>query len=511
MKQRLLLFVVLLFLLAACAGLGGLLGQDPGPQGTDTPGPVGSSAQGLGLRTEIETTGRIVCGDGRPLRNARIELYDSDQASPAVKSDIGDERMDADYTDSEGKFRLLGSADELDRTRPDVYLRIVYENTLSGSTSDGRAITSKVVVVGDDPLPTSSKTRYDNTPAHWDFVSPRLVLGDVQLGGDCAIYNSAQDMVNDWMSMTGTAFPAPRNEARIQRWTALLDTKEIRHTAYTEYDIVRMPTRYATGEYGDIRRLIFHELAHAMRFGLHSGRDHWNLDLGNFQYARVHTLDYHAAGDNCSQSCAEGYAFSEGWSDFWELRAGLPGTTTAPELDSYAPAYDPRDAVHQWETEGNVRDRLRFMAFCLGGRYGNGYAQLAQVMINHAGEIHSLPDFEKFARQDLPEVSLCLDSGQGEICNTFCKQSSECDKAASSCKFCRMVANGDVSTARCTADAALPTVAPNPFPTTLQPTLKPVPTPTPARVCDIRKMWCQYLDRCAFPAECDAAEASANP
>ncbi|HEY9841050.1 MAG: hypothetical protein ACAI44_38080, partial [Candidatus Sericytochromatia bacterium] len=62
-----------------------------------------------------------------------------------------------------------------------------------------------------------------------------------------------------------------------------------------------------------------------------------------------------------------------------------------------------------------------------------------------------------------------------------------------------------------TADAALPTVAPNPFPTTLQPTLKPVPTPTPARVCDIRKMWCQYLDRCAFPAECDAAEASANP
>jgi Transthyretin-like family len=384
----------------------------------------------------VEAKGRLLCG-GVPLARLPVELWDSDVRG----SVLGDDFIDAGITEDNGTFYLSGSGGD-PGSRPDVYVRAIFGAAIPGFAADGTPFESRVDVENE-----AGETRFDKS-AVLDESIGTVDFGDLELqdfSGDCNVFIAARDVVNDWHSLMRERFAAPGGEARILRWSAVDGT-----APHAAYDIVKLPrdvSRTST-----VRSTLFHELGHVIWFSTHSRHDHWVLDLSAFVYARAHRLDYHArdAGAACNSSfCAEGFAWSEGFADFWQLRAGL----SDPTLDRYTPFVVPPDPSQEWEYEGNVRNRLRFLAGCASTSPAEGYRQVYSTGRRPIPlyTIHSLPDFEAYFLADHPEAASCISRNSVDFCNRLCNTSADC---GGSCPRCFAAWQGDVRVSTCKPESA---------------------------------------------------------
>lgn len=400
----------------------------------DSPSTLQATAAPLTLNGTInaEGSGRILCG-GRPLSDVPVEIWDSDGRG----SDIADDLIASGFTGEDGRFNLRGTGGD-PLSGPDVYVRVLYGAQVEDFTSGGSRFVSRVDI--EDEI---ARTRYNNTDRHaHDNLVGVADFGDIELqtlSRDCDIFWHARDVVRDWHLLMSRPFPAAGNEARILRWSYGFATP------HTPYDIVKLPTNY--GARTDLRSQLFHELGHTIGFNIHSNHLHWLADLSTFVYARRHHPAYHArdAGSACiTQECAEGFAWSEGFAEFWQERAVLP-LRVEPRM--YTPHVRPGDPGQEWEYEGNVRNRLLFLAGCLGGA-GTGYRDvvLAAMRPLPLYSIHSLPDFEAYALSDYPNLQTCIDNNASNVCGRLCRSNADCGGA---CSTCQPVTYGDTVVSEC--------------------------------------------------------------
>lgn len=115
-----------------------------------------------------------------------------------------------------------------------------------------------------------------------------------------------------------------------------------------------------------------HEFGHVIRHSLDGDGNHWNLDNLQYLYGRDH--------DHCSQfgNANAGYAFNEGWADFWE------------DNTSCCPADVKNESI-----EGTVAHDLNTLSTCAGGKAG-----LVAVLARGQNIIHSDTEFRiQYARQ----------------------------------------------------------------------------------------------------------------
>lgn len=131
---------------------------------------------------------------------------------------------------------------------------------------------------------------------------------------------------------------------------------------YTWYDEVRWPSGLSPA--GSTPR---HEFAHAVRHSLDGGFGHFFGDMVAFQYPQHHSAT------SCDQRTNPGFAFNEGWAQYW---AGTKSTPCPGRPGDYS-------------IERNVAGALRG----LQRTCGLTRADMVQVLASNPGRIHSYEAF----------------------------------------------------------------------------------------------------------------------
>jgi hypothetical protein len=155
----------------------------------------------------------------------------------------------------------------------------------------------------------------------------------------------------DYTRETGAVPPAGHYD--IEYWSGVYAG-----TPWTNLDTTHWPRQYPIGAVN------YHEFAHSVRHTLDGDGNHFNWDAIRFAYARHHDLP---------DKTNEGFAFNEGWAEFW-----------AGQVHRYHDPIDP-------EVEGDVAWELTLLAaFKRVGRPG-----MVAILANNPGSIHSIGDFEQ--------------------------------------------------------------------------------------------------------------------
>ena len=319
--------------------------------GSGEPENVARTSQRLDAR--VRAVGRLTCNDA-PLIGVRVDMMNSNSDTDT----ISDQYMGTGYTDSNGNFSFEGvggDSGSFSWSNPDVYVRANYD-TYVGST--------RVRVTNE-----LDNARVDETPQHdHDNQSAGSII---QIGTrnftslDCALWQNGTAAVRDFQAVTGT--PIPSGKYDMERWSAIYSG-----TPWTNVDTTHWPTNY--GSYSQVN---FHEFGHSVRHSLDGDSSHFNWDVTRFVYARNHSS---------SDKTNEGFAFNEGWAEYWATRGG-------DWVQFYSPAND-------WEVEGNVAAELKRLSRCAG----IGDAKMVDVLRGHAGAIHSMEEYRAYFDQAHPNA-----------------------------------------------------------------------------------------------------------
>ncbi len=131
------------------------------------------------------------------------------------------------------------------------------------------------------------------------------------------------------------------------------------------------PPGYVTGYGGGgDDSLTGHEFGHVIRHGYDGDATHFFGDAAAYLYPRGHT--------HCMQSGSLGYAFNEGWAEYWAHDYG-----PAPHCEGRVP--------DDYEVEGNVAAALADLeARCYNGDRG----AMVRVLQSNRGTIHSFQEFQ---------------------------------------------------------------------------------------------------------------------
>ena len=299
----------------------------------------------------VHVTGDIFCSDNgtvAPLAHARIEMMDSD----ADGSTIFDDTMGQSTTDGSGHFDFSGSGGDpgsYSWSRPDVYVRV----TLSDED-----LTPFPVRLTDE---LNSARSWDSPEHDHDNVEGDVVIGSFTWGtsydpnavhnsSQCGVWLKARKEYLDYTSIAGQY--APPYHYDVEYWTGVFPITT--ETPWTNTDTTHWPRHYV-----DIPT-VTHEFGHAIRHSLDGNQDEFNLDVVRFVYAQSHDL---------CDSHNQGFAFNEGWAEYWADTVGC-NKTLHPDV------------------EGDVADALKAMSECTGGRSG-----MLTVLQNNPGSIHSIGEF----------------------------------------------------------------------------------------------------------------------
>ncbi len=178
----------------------------------------------------------------------------------------------------------------------------------------------------------------------------------------CAIWRGLHLAHRDFRDLMGTTPPTGSGGLLIQAdapgETPLTDDVEIWWTpGYV--------TGYAGGGDDSITR---HEFGHVIRHGYDGDATHFFGDVAAYGYLRGHT--------SCLKSGA-GYAFNEGWAEYW--------------AHDYSPAPEcPGLAADDYDVEGNVAAALSDIeARC----YGGNRVPMVDILRSNRGTIHSFAEF----------------------------------------------------------------------------------------------------------------------
>jgi hypothetical protein len=175
----------------------------------------------------------------------------------------------------------------------------------------------------------------------------------------CAIWAAASRANRDYRRLTGRELPSRGVEIRADAVTA--------GVPFTPGTRMHWPGDYPAGTVGPgDDATVRHEFGHVIRHGLDGSEAHFLGDAARFNYLQFH--------NPCSQTNL-GFAFNEGWAQFWAQRfAGAPDCGRPGDMT----------------TEGNVAAALTaLLANCAGG----DRALMVDVLRRNPGTIHSFFEF----------------------------------------------------------------------------------------------------------------------
>lgn len=186
----------------------------------------------------------------------------------------------------------------------------------------------------------------------------------------CAIWAGVHHAYEDYRAATGgSALPSRGVEIQADAITA--------GVPFTPHTSIWWPGGYPAGDgAAPDDSTTRHEFGHVIRHGFDGDLGHFLGDVVTHNY-----LQHHSA---CNKT-GLGFAFNEGWAEYWERN--VPGPDECPW-----PAED-------WEVEGNVARALTELeARCTAGRRD----LMVDVLRRNAGRIHSYPEFAALLGCPLP-------------------------------------------------------------------------------------------------------------
>ncbi len=293
-----------------------------------------------GASVNFEVKGQWLCnnrGTVAPLSGARVELWE-----PGDWSTLWiDNKLGATHTNSAGSYSFkvrAGSNFEL-------YAKVVMND-------------DQGVHLGDWYSFSDWDTETQTTTSHSGVVN----LGGYEIsreGGKgtpkCAMFQGAHNAYQNYKQIVGS--PPPDTSYLISSDFPCCGVP------FTTTDTTHWPDGYQTGFAGDKDggySVNFHEFAHSVRHSFDGGFLHFLADAARYGYAKTHEL--------CLVS-NEGFAFNEGWAEFWAQTPATCGDGT------------------NFSQEGNVAAALTGLEKCANR------ATLVRVLRENPEAIHSYSQF----------------------------------------------------------------------------------------------------------------------
>jgi hypothetical protein len=290
----------------------------------------------------FEVKGQWTCdnrGTVTPLAGARVELW-----RPGGISTLWiDEKLGATHTNASGAYSFGVRADD----NFDLYSKVVMND-------------DQGVHLGDWYSLSDWDTETQTTGSHAGVVN----LGTYQISHEngagtpkCAAFQGAHNAYQNYKQLMGTAPPDASY--------LISSDYPCCGVPFTTLDTTHWPDGYETG-YGPKDpdggyAVNFHEFAHSVRHSFDGGALHFLYDAARFGYPKSHEL--------CLVS-NEGFAFNEGWAEFW---AHTPG-----------PCANPTD----FNVEGNVAAALTGLEGCANRQ------TMVRVLKENPESIHSYAEFK---------------------------------------------------------------------------------------------------------------------
>jgi hypothetical protein len=302
----------------------------------------------------VHVHGRILFLDAhdqtvKPLAGVKVEAWDSDIDGQIHFPSI-DDFMGSSFTDANGDYAFDasgGDGGDWSWSRPDVYVKVVFVN------QDGKLrLTDEF---NNTQYYVSDMHNHDNSEGDVS-IGPLIVTGaeivQADRGNKVQVWNGATIAYNEFVNSFG---PIPSGNYDVEYFGGW-DTG----TPWTNLNTTHWPNTYPTGG-GDITSR--HEFGHTIRHSLDGDDAHFFGDLVRFAYARYH--------DNCPET-NEGFAFNEGWAEYWSHAGGRSISGSKP-----------------MENECIVN----FLLSDLEKKMPGGRKDMIDVLRQNPGTIHSFDEF----------------------------------------------------------------------------------------------------------------------
>jgi hypothetical protein len=289
-----------------------------------------------------------------PLKFARVEIMDSDSDTDTILDDT----LGTGNTDANGHFEIDGSGGDGGSfwwSKPDVYARVDLSDDYPRVLPPEYGGKAHPVRCTDE----LNSARGCDSPEHdHDNISGNVDVGSWAWGNKTessapTVWLASRDAFVRFVEAFHNIPPAGYYD--IEYWSGIWTG-----TPWTNLDATHWPIHYTT----DGGRVNSHEFGHSVRHSFDGGQNHFNWDVTRFVYARYHDL---------CDSTNHGFAFNEGWAEFW---AGDTGGCNAT-LD--------------FEVEGDVANALAQVASCCEAKT----AGLLQTLNFNPGRIHSFDEFRQ--------------------------------------------------------------------------------------------------------------------
>jgi hypothetical protein len=305
--------------------------------------------------TRVHAFGRLVfmdeSGKLSGLGRVQVKLMDEDFGPT-------DTEMAHGFTDADGHFDLTGSSSDshcigAGCARPDPYVEFILEE-------DHR-------VDIQNPVGNSARTQ---TPTHADTCGD-INFNDVQWSGstiEAILYARAQRTYQKFNDLTGDP-RLPQSDGLVTVMYPDGITSQ-----YTFFDTIHWPA------FTDIRKSFFvldHEFGHRIRDGADGDNNHWNWDNWRFFYGHLH--------DFTSSGPTEGFAFHEGWAEYFNSVVDPDLHLTVKDFVPDGHWTGPLDE----SIEGFVANRLFELSNACGG-----FPAMWQTLKANPGTIHSFAEFQ---------------------------------------------------------------------------------------------------------------------
>lgn len=187
---------------------------------------------------------------------------------------------------------------------------------------------------------------------------PETNFGNINFNNiHCKSYIKFYNALKDYRNRAGINLPIK---------TLHIQTGAVLHggSAYALINTVKIPKSYSLGKITD--ELAKHEVAHIARHSMDGDFAHFMYDVGRFWYMRNH---------NCGTQSNDGYAFNEGWAEFWASECN--GTYGSKRTD--------------YQYEGNVAKALRR----LKSACKSSDSRFITLLKSNKGKIHSFSAFNQ--------------------------------------------------------------------------------------------------------------------
>lgn len=316
-------------------------------------------------------------GDVKAIVGARVELWQQGLSTPTkTYTRIGV----SVHTDSSGSY----SFGPISSSSPFNYRVVLVYNDDHG------------VHLEDQPQKHDPGTTVTGNTAsgnlHHDVI---INKGGGKGSPECAIWQGAHNAYQEYVSTVKQQPPARNYTIQMSndfpniQLSNIFPTSITFGTPFTTLDTTYWPYNFATQESGSHGPYIpyevnFHEFGHSVRHSLDGDFGHFLIDVARFGYARNH--------DYCSKT-NEGYAFNEGWAEFWANNWGA----TPPNAPNCSPL-----STTDMTVEGNVAAALYNLSLCPSV----GRAGMVKVLQQNKGKIHSFTEF----RDALTHIFHCAES-----------------------------------------------------------------------------------------------------